>query len=511
MKLIGIIVFLSLFAAAVFGFYSYASVSDETAKKPGKIEEELDAVMETFKEVHQVPGFAVGILKADTVIYAKGFGVRSLETKEPVTTRSLFHMASVSKPFVATAIMQLKEKGKIKLEGKLIEYLPYFKIDDERYKDITIGQMLSHISGLPDVRDYEWDKPQYDDGAAERYIRSLTKERLIVDPGTLYRYSNMAFDILADVIARASGMTFEAYMKENIFKPLEMKESTFLKKEVPQTLGTSPHVVTDFLNYKVSVSNVYPYNRAHAPSSTLHSNVMDMFNWATANLNGGVFKGKRILQRSGHKLMWTPRVKADGRSVGLSWFISDYKGNKTISHGGGDVGYRTFFLLVPGKSIAVVTLGNSETFRSRDVAFAALDILLGEEPESPKKPIIVPVGRIIAKKGAKAAVELYYQLKKNKPSNYDFREYLLNQLGYGLLDQNKIEDAIEIFKLNVKEYPESWNVYDSLGEAYMTKGDKANAIKNYEMALKLIQGKNDREKRNRDDQIRILKELKGEK
>jgi tetratricopeptide (TPR) repeat protein len=136
---------------------------------------------------------------------------------------------------------------------------------------------------------------------------------------------------------------------------------------------------------------------------------------------------------------------------------------------------------------------------------------LGEDPESPRKPITVPVGRIIAKKGAKAAVELYYQLKKNKPDNYDFREYLLNQLGYGLLDQNKIEDAIEIFKLNVKEYPESWNVYDSLGEAYMTKGDKANAIKNYEMALKLIQGKNDREKRNRDNQLRILKELKGEK
>lgn len=290
-----------------------------------------------------------------------------------------------------------------------------------------------------------------------------------------------------------------------------MKDSTFLKKEVPQNLGTSPHVVTDFLNYKVSVSKIYPYNRAHAPSSTLHSNVMDMFNWAAANLKGGVFKGKRILQSAGHKLMWTPHVKIGRMSVGLSWFISDYKGNKTISHGGGDVGYRTFFLLVPGKSIAVVTLGNSETFRSGDVAFAALDILLGEEPGKPRRPITVPVGRMIAKTGVKAAVELYYRLKKNKPDDYDFREYFLDRLGYGLLDQNKIDDAIEIFKLNVKEYPESWYVYDSLGEAYMTKGDKANAIKNYERALKLNQGKNAMEKRNRDNQLRILKKLKGEK
>jgi CubicO group peptidase (beta-lactamase class C family) len=482
-----------------------------------KLQEKLDQVVRQYQKVHQVPGIAVGVLKGNKIIYAKGFGVRNLETKEPVTTRSLFHMASVSKPFVATAIMQLVEKGKVKLEGKLVDYLPYFKMDDERYKTITIGQMLSHISGIPDVEDYEWDKPQYDDGAAERYIRSLTKEKLIAAPGEKFSYSNMAFDILADVIARASGMTFEAYMKENIFKPLQMNDSTFYKPEVPKELATTPHVISDRMNFIVSVSKIYPYNRAHAPSSTLHSNVMDMMNWGIANLNKGAYKNRRILQPATHELMWKPHVETGWKkyppykNVGLSWFVGKYKGHPIILHGGGDVGYRTFFLLLPGQSTAIVTLGNSATFRSREVAFAVLDVLLGEEPESPKLPISVSVARMLTKEGAKAAVELYHQLKKNKPDNYYFTEQELNRLGYTLVKQNRPDDAIEILKLNAAEYPKSRNVYDSLGEAYMKKGENQLAIKNYEKALQLNPQSNEFEKKEYARQTKVLNELKEKK
>lgn len=481
-----------------------------------KLHEKLDQVINHYKTVHQAVGIAVGVLKGNDVIYAKGFGVRNLETKEPVTTRSLFHMASVSKPFVATAIMQLVEKGKVKLEGKLVDYLPYFKMDDERYKTITIGQMLSHISGIPDVMDYEWDKPQYDDGAAERYIRGLTKEKLIAAPGEKFRYSNMAFDILADVIARASGMTFEAYMKENIFKPLQMNDSTFYKPEVPKELATTPHVISDRLNFTVSVSKIYPYNRAHAPSSTLHSNVMDMMNWAIANLNKGAFKNRRILKPAAHELMWKPHAETGFKidtykNVGLSWFMGKYKGHPIIHHGGGDVGYRTYFLLLPEQSTAIVTLGNSATFRSREVAFAVLDVLLGEKPEPPKLPISVPVARMLTKEGAKAAVELYHQLKKNKPDNYYFREQELNRLGYMLVKQNRLDEAIEILKLNVAEYPKSWNVYDSLGEAYLKKGENKLAIKNYEKVLQLNPQSNEFEKKEYARQTKVLKELKEKK
>jgi CubicO group peptidase (beta-lactamase class C family) len=233
--------------------------------------------------------------------------------------------------------MQLVERGKISLNDPLIKYLPYFKLDGQRYRDITIKQMLTHTSGIPDVRDYEWDRPQFDAGAAERYVRSLVNEKMIAAPGEKFQYSNMAFDILADVIAKVSGMTFEDYVKENILNPLEMKESDFLGERIRPELRTSAHV----FNLQPQVSEVYPYNRRHAPSSCLNASVLEMCNWAIANMNKGVFKGRGILEESSYDLLFKPQAKIDqNRSIGLSWFLDRYRDIKTISHGGGDLGYR---------------------------------------------------------------------------------------------------------------------------------------------------------------------------
>jgi CubicO group peptidase (beta-lactamase class C family) len=500
---------MGVFLMVAFGLPPLAAGSGEkTDMDVDKVRARLDELLPRCREVFEVPGMVVGLLKDGKVIYSKALGVRRLGSDRQMTTRSLFHMASVSKPFVATAVMQLVEKGKIKPGGKLVEYLPYFRLEDERYKDITIGQMLNHTSGLPDVRDYEWDKPQYDDGAAERYIRSLVKEKMIAAPAERFRYSNMAFDILADVIARASGMTFEQYMKENIFKPLAMKDSTFLKKEVPDELANNAHVLTDRIAFKIGVSEVYPYNRAHAPSSTLHSNVEDMMRWGMANLNHGELAGKRILKPQTHARLWQPTVPAFGDTfVGISWFLGNYKGEKVVAHGGGDVGFRTYFLMVPERKLAVVTMGNSDSYDSQAVVNVVLDVVLGHEPEMPKKPAVVPMGRMLVKEGIKAALQLYRRLKKEQPQRYTFSEAALNRYGYGLLRAKRHEEAIEIFSLNAAEYPESWNVYDSLAEAYLEKGDKDNALKYYQQAYDKNPQKRDFEVRAGQNQKKIIDEL----
>ena len=158
---------------------------------------------------YDLPGLAIGVVKDDQIVYAQGFGRTNIETNEPITTETIFHMASISKPFVATAIMQLVEQGKIDLNAPLIQYLPYFQLADDRYKTITIQQMLCHMSGMPDVEDYEWEKPQYDEGALERYVRSLTGHSLKSEPGEKYAYSNMAFEVLGNLIEQVSGLSFE--------------------------------------------------------------------------------------------------------------------------------------------------------------------------------------------------------------------------------------------------------------------------------------------------------------
>ena len=306
------------------------------------------------------PGIAFALIKNDTILYADAHGVKSLDTKEPLTSRSLFHMASVSKPFVATAIVQLAEQGKIDLDEKLTYYIPYYTMADERYKAITIKHMLTHTSGIPNINDYEWDKPQYDDGAAERYARSQKNVRLDFAPGEKFNYSNPAFDILCDVIAKVSGMTFEAYMKKHIFEPIGMKNSTFFKPEVPEDLATQPHVLGDSL--QMVVSKIYPYNRRHAGSSTLHSNIEDMLLWAQVYLNKGMINGRQIFSEKSYDLLTSTYTNDGKRKVGLSWFSGKINDFPIYYHSGQDIGYNSFFAFIPEKKLAVMMMVNADQF-----------------------------------------------------------------------------------------------------------------------------------------------------
>jgi len=324
---------------------------------------------------YQIPGLTVAVTKNDTVIYTGAFGVRNIETQEEMKPEYIFHWASVSKTFVGTAIMQLAEKGKIDLDEKLVAYLPYFKQQNTYYQDITIRQMLNHTSGIGDVTDYEWDHPQYDEGAPERYVRSLQNDRMLFKPGTGWSYSNTAFNIIGVVIAEVSGMPFETFIRQNILDPLEMNQTSFLYPEIPDTLRVAGHLS----GTTPIVSKIYPYNRIHAPSSTLNSNVVEITHYAMANLNRGKYKNVRILSDASYDVLWTNSVQIDGKPmVGVSWFLDEYQGLMKAAHGGGDTGFRSFLLLVPEKKISVMVVCNYElrTIGTIDIADDILDILL---------------------------------------------------------------------------------------------------------------------------------------
>lgn len=372
----------SFIILSIFSFDASIADTSKTSEASGEVEsdmiERIDKFLESALDDNQVPGFAIAVVENSAIYTAKAFGVKSLKTREPITTSSIFHMASVSKPFAATAIMQLVEKKKMSLDDPLIKYLPYFRLDDLRYKDITIKQMLMHTSGIPDVDDYEWDKPQFDDDAAERYVRSLANEKVIAGPGEGWYYSNMAFDILADVIAKVSGVSFEDYVKENILNPLDMKKSDFLRARIDPDLRTTAHV----LDHEPQVSDVYPYNRRHAPSSCLNANVIELSNWAIANMNSGVFGENRILEVSSYQLLFEPQAQTtENQAIGLSWFIDQYRGIKTVYHSGSDLGYRSYLIMLPEKSLAIIAASNYEETPMDDLVYGVIDIMLGFEPE----------------------------------------------------------------------------------------------------------------------------------
>ncbi|MBN1903442.1 serine hydrolase, partial [Candidatus Sumerlaeota bacterium] len=224
----------------------------------------LDSVLQEIVSRWEIPGMSVGIVLNGEIAYTKVFGVQNLETKKPVSPDSIFCIASISKVFTATAIMQLAQRGAIDLDAPVQKYLPYFNLDDDRYKLITIRQILSHISGLPDFDYFEYEKlwrnPEYDDGAQERYVRDLSNRKMIANPGEAFHYSNIGYNILGDVIAKVSGMPFEVYMKEQILFPSGMQRSAFLLNEVDPELLAFPHLRTPGM----TPYPFYPYHRGDA-------------------------------------------------------------------------------------------------------------------------------------------------------------------------------------------------------------------------------------------------------
>ena len=383
--------------AIVLGFCLLSLTSAQTGS-PGptndavaRLQAELEPKIKEEIQQGHLPGFAIGVIRNGKLIYAKGFGVAKLGSNAPITSRSLFHMASVTKTFVATAVMQLVEKDKIDLDAPLTRYLPYFRLNDERYGTITIRQMLSHTSGIPDTVNYNWDKPEYDAGALERFVRSIADQKLVFAPGEKFGYSNTAYEILGDLIAKVSGESFEDYVQHHILTPLGMKDSTLLVREANPQLLTSPHVMD---NNRVVVSKIFPYNRAHSPSSPLYSNIEDMSRWAIANMNRGELDGKRILKHETIDLMWRPVVDALRMKEGISWFTTEKQGHRLVLHSGGDVGFESLLILAPEDSVAVIAMSNfaaSDKTYLNDFVNAAMRIMLGLEQQSSAAPAAAPI------------------------------------------------------------------------------------------------------------------------
>lgn len=413
------------------------------------LERKLTPAVEKVVEQYDLPGIAIGVVRQNEIVYARAFGYSNCDTGEPLSIHSLFHMASISKTFVVTAVMQLVEQGKIDLDAALVDYLPYFRMSGP-YQDITIRQILSHISGMPDVRENKWDHPVNHQRALEQYVRSLASETMVGVPGDRFYYSNMAFDCLGEVVARVSGMPFEKYIEKRVLDPIGMEASSFLKPESLPRTWASPHrrVITS------RPWDQYPYNRMHGPSSTMHSSVVEMCRWAMTNMNRGSYGKQRILESSTYDLLWEPVLRVTGEwEIGLCWFMRNFKNAQTIWHSGGDTGFSTVIEMIPDHSMAVVVLCNLNPAPVDEIKSMALDILLGFEPETPIIPATIPVFKELEANGPDAAVKLWDSLKVHFPEEYDFGPRHLNVLLYAM-EMGMVDEAASISRLCLKIYPE---------------------------------------------------------
>jgi CubicO group peptidase (beta-lactamase class C family)/predicted dienelactone hydrolase len=346
----------------------------------------IESTVEEMMAESGTPGYAVGIVKDGEIVYTKGFGVERVGGDEPVTVHSVFGTGSTGKTATAIAVMQLVEAGKIDLDAPVTDYLPYFELADERYKEITVRQLLTHRSGVPAGPTDWFPLPiEYDDGAVERYVRSMGDLELLFAPDAEWSYSNLGMIVLADIVAKVSGQTFEEYLQANVLDPLGMADTMLIIPEGDQAKLTGNHVRSK--DGQVVVSDIFPYRRQFTPAEPLYSSITDMARFAAANLNRGEFEGTRILPAETYDAMWEPLSKTNWdfgpiltptvTDFGMTWMLGELDGHRIVSFGGVDEGYTGELLLAPDDGIAVVANGNYFDFEEFNLASpaAAVEIL----------------------------------------------------------------------------------------------------------------------------------------
>lgn len=449
-----------------------------------RLETLLPPLLETLIADFALPGVAVAVVANGALVYAQGFGVRNLTTREPVLPQTLFHLASVSKPFVATAIMQLVEQGKVDLAAPVVQYLPYFRVNDPRSDAISVQQLLTHTAGLGSPADYRWFDPEEDDQALERFVRSLADIKPAELPEGECSYSNTGFEVLGDVVAKVSGQSFEDYVQQHILAPLAMPTSTFLRSAVAPELATSPHVGAPLR----VIPGAYPYTRAHAPSSTLHSSVAELANWMLANLAHGQLGATVVLPAEAHARMWQPRAATGdegwGEHVGFSWFLGKYRDQRVIHHSGGDPGFESNLVLLPELNAGVVVLTNANTTPMGYITDTIIDILLGDEPQpTPLAPIVVPVAATLVAAGVDAASAQYQTLAEL--GRYDTKAWRFANAVWGAIELHHTAEVMALVKLWVVLQPDASEVHEMLGWAYVVQEDYARAAEPLRRALVL--------------------------
>lgn len=317
----------------------------------------------------KTPGLSVGIVHKGKLIYSSGFGYTDLNKKKKADRDTLYHIASISKTFTAVAIMQLVDDGKLRLDDKVADYIDWFKGKNKNKdsRNITIRQLLSHTAGL--FRD--GDTPHWETGKFPRDLqKSFSPSSLTLENATGFKYTNYGFSILGLVIEKASGLTYEKYIRKHILKPLNMNSTS------PDYLPSLKNVATgygrDIPDEKRKVFEHYKAN-AYAPATGFLSNVIDLAKYLSAL---SLDSKKKLLSREAKKEMMRPHEKTeDDEEYGLGLEVFWINKKKVVCHGGGFNGFITRVLLDPKLDIGVVVLTNSLESSAGGIARGILEAI----------------------------------------------------------------------------------------------------------------------------------------
>jgi CubicO group peptidase (beta-lactamase class C family) len=332
----------------------------------------VDQLVEKAMAKFNVAGVAVAIVKDGRIVHEKGYGVKSIETKQPVDQNTNFSIASNSKAFTTAALAMLVEEGKLKWTDKVKKYIPEFKMYDPYVtENFIIQDLLTHRCGLGLGAG---DLMLFPDGS-NFTINDLLSNLQYLKPVSAFRtkfdYDNVLFMVAGEIVARTSGMTWEAFVKSRILEPLKM-DNTY--SSLSQMKDKSNLALPHNSGSGTLVVGTSYQEMVNGAAAGILSNVDDLSKWMLLQLNKGKYgknlENKLFSEASQHE-MWkihttteanpSPRYNSHFAGYGLGWFLDDSKGNLVVSHTGGLPGMLSKTMMIPDLNLGVVVLTNTET------------------------------------------------------------------------------------------------------------------------------------------------------
>lgn len=342
-------------------------------------EAKLDELIQKTLKTFDVPGISVGVVKDGKLVYAKGFGVSSLTTKQKMDENTLVGIASNSKGFTATSLAILADEGKLNLDDKVSKYIPEFQMYDPYVSQkITIKDLLTHRAGLGlgqgDLMFFPEGGPLTVNDIIHnvRYLKPENSFRTTLD------YNNIMFIVAGEIIHRVSGLQWADFVEQRILKPVGMTASFGSYKHAKAANVSNiidAHAPVDGKAVQVP----HDWNETANAAGGIISNIKDMTTWAEFLMNGFTTKdGKKLVSDKQIQQLWNLQIStpvalknpydSNFGGYGLGWFLTDVKGHKQVYHTGGLIGTVTQFTLIPDMKLGIVVLTNQQS----GAAFSAI-------------------------------------------------------------------------------------------------------------------------------------------
>ncbi len=384
----------------------------------------LDAyVAQAVRDWH-VPGLAIAVVKDDSVVFAKGYGVRELGKPDPVDSGTRFAIGSTTKAMTAVALAMLVDSGKVRWDDPVIRYLPGFRVDDPYVtRELTVRDLLTHRGGLGNA-DQLWTRG---DNSTEEIIRRLATIQPAYSIRSRFVYQNIMYAVAGQVIAAASGMSWAAFVRSRILAPLGMSAT----ETTLAALHGKPNVAAPHAQIRDTIRPIA--NRpvdAVAPAGSIWSSVGDMAKWMRFMLDSGRVAGKRLVSAASYREIMSPQVIAAPDiyatlsivrphffTYGLGWFLQDYAGQAIAMHTGSIDGMSAIIGLIPDRRVGVYVLANLDHAELRHaLMYRVFDLYTGQPPRDWSSELLAHFTRLESQASAAQKQQQQRRVLNTQPS-----------------------------------------------------------------------------------------------